>query len=138
MYNWKHFNNIVPVFTQVNITGYDLNLRYTDKCIFRPLRLLVNGSAVDERREVEQIGSKRVTHLRHGEHDVDVLLDCVQVHVEQIGRGLLQAALLAVSARIFVHLLQVLRPLDVGNIPWVEDVVDILQHFVVDDLSVSH
>ena len=67
---------------------------------------------------------------------MDVALDPGEVHAEDVHLVGLQVLLGAVALAVGHDVLHVLVVVEVGHVPGVEDIVDVLQHLLVDDLRV--
>ena len=101
-----------------------------------PLHEPVDGTAVDQRRELAASGTERLAHRGHAQDDVEVIPDPVDERAEEhILRGV-QAEGLGVGTNLGHHSLLLVLGEQPGNLAAVEDVVDVLDETLGDDLRI--
>ena len=113
-----------------------LGLAHSQQGLLRPLGEPVNRAAVDQRREHSQSRAENISQRTHRDHAMDVLLYANQILSVDVHFVRDNLPLLALDLAGFLYVVHLLLIIDVGDIPRIQNIVNILEHLLVDDLSV--
>lgn len=137
MDHFEDLNAVVKIFAEVNVLLHDLTLAYTEQSLFGPLTEPVKSTACNERGEVSESCAEDFSERRHSDNHVDVANDTGQVGHEHVQNGHSDTL---IDTRVLTNLLDgfhVFLLVEIGYITTIEDVVDILEHLLVDNLGVD-
>ena len=123
--------------TELDLHICKLSSTDTQQSFFWPFAEPINRASIDQTREHTKSSGKGFSDWAHAHHNVNVSLDSCTIHWENVHFVWLEVLFCAVSFAIRHDVLHILIVVEVCNVTGVQDVVYILQHLLVDDLSVD-
>lgn len=135
----EHFNEFgdSAFYSKVLFLIDELPSTDINEGFFGPLSEPIDCRTVDQGREHSQSGCELVAQWRHYNDHVNVSLDSDQILGEDVGFCWRKTFLRAISLTSCRDILHIFLLVDTGYVATVENVVDVFQHLLVDDLSVT-
>jgi hypothetical protein len=110
---------------------------YGSEGILRPLKEPIDGTAIDQRREISDSGSEGVANRGETQDNVQIFLDLLDENGVQLGRGGFSSARgTGNRTHKFLELDFLISGPDIGHFIGVQQVVDIFYETLVFDLGV--
>lgn len=134
---FEHLDTSIEVFFECEVLGNDLSTAYTKQGFLGPFREPVDGTAVDQGWEHPQSGPEDLSKWTHGNDHVNVSLHLAKVALEHVHLRDLKILLHTEQLSDLEDRLKVLILIEIWHITRVEDVVNILKHLLVHNLSVD-
>lgn len=114
-----------------------LSLTDTQQSLFRPFTEPIYRTSINQTGEHSQSCGKSITNGTHTHNDVNISLNSGQIHRENVHLVRLESFLGAVTLTTVYDVFHVLFVVNVGHITTIQNVIDVLEHLLVDDLCVN-